>query len=185
MMLQTCMSFVPLVPLFFSSLASAAFECTFNIPPHHFNLSPLKGIHSTFSTIETPPTTENTTIFIDLCQDLHWDGSFDAKDRCEDGTQGIPLNNEVNLVCVIKYNQRENEKSITQIIPTAGEFPSHSLDASTTLIQSSSEVEGVRIELHGQIYQEQRQSTVLELNCDTTVDVPVSFERKANVDWIT
>lgn len=78
-----------ILPLFFSSLTLAKFDCAFNIGSHHFNLVPLKGVHTASTTVKTPPTTENTTVFIDLCQDLHWDSDlYDSKDRCEDGTQG-------------------------------------------------------------------------------------------------
>jgi autophagy-related protein 27 len=79
------LSFLPLLP----SLASAAFDCSFDVSSHHFNLTPLKGLHTTSKTADTPPTTENTTVFLDLCQDLHWDSDiYDPKDRCEEGTQG-------------------------------------------------------------------------------------------------
>jgi hypothetical protein len=60
-----------------------------------------------------------------------------------------------------------------QIIPVAGTFPSHSLDAKTSLLRTaeSEEVDGVRVELHGQVYQDQPQSAILELSCDKTVEV--------------
>lgn len=77
-------------------------------------------------------------------------------------------------VCVIKYNQRDNEKSISQIIPVAGTFPSHSLDAKTSLLGgegSDENVYGVRIELHGKEYKERQQSTIIELSCDHSIEV--------------
>ena len=78
-------------------------------------------------------------------------------------------------VCVIKYTQRAEEKTVSQIIPVAGTFPSHPLDAKTTLLQSasSSDIEGVKVELHGQIYRDQQQSAIIELTCDTSMDVPL------------
>jgi hypothetical protein len=78
---------------------------------------------------------------------------------------------------VIKYNQREKEKSVSQVIPVAGTFPSHSLDAKTTLLKSagSEEVEGVKVELHGEEYLGQRQSTVIELSCDHDQDVSLTY----------
>ena len=79
----------------------------------------------------------------------------------------------IDEVCVIKYNQREKEKTVSQVIPVAGTFPSHSLDAKTTLLKStgSEQVEGVRVELHGDEYRDQRQSTIIELSCDHDQDV--------------
>ena len=72
------------------SAVSAAFDCSFDIAPnYHFNLLPLAGVRTTFHTVETPPTIENTTIFLDLCQDLEWNSDiYKPADRCEDGTQG-------------------------------------------------------------------------------------------------
>jgi hypothetical protein len=162
------LALVALVPL-----ASASFECSFDISSHHFNLALLKGLHTTWKTTETPPTIENATIFIDLCDDLRWDSDvYDKHDRCEDGTQSNSVG-ITYLVCVIKYNQRDDERTVTQIIPVAGSFPSHSLDAKTSLIQttSSDEIDGVRVELHGQVYLDQQQSAVIELSCDKSIEV--------------
>jgi hypothetical protein len=103
-----------------------------------------------------------------------WDSKqYPVKDRCEDGTQGSFTLEKLMVVCVIKYTQRENEKNVAQIIPVAGSFPSHPLDPMTTLLQSasSSDVEGVRVELHGQIYRDQQQSAIIELACDASIDV--------------
>jgi Autophagy-related protein 27 len=77
-------------------------------------------------------------------------------------------------VCVIKYNQRDKDKTISQIIPVAGTFPPLSLDAKTSIITStgSDDVEGVRIELSGKVYLDQQQSTIIELSCDHSIDVP-------------
>lgn len=81
-----------LLPLLLSApVVRAAFDCSFAVSPYHFNLSPLRGIHTTSHTVDSPPTIENTTIFIDLCQDLSWDtDEYKPADRCEDGTQGTP-----------------------------------------------------------------------------------------------
>ena len=82
-------SLLSLAPLLFSSLASASFDCSFDLPSHHFNLNPLKGVHIASNIVDTPPTITNTTVFIDLCQTLHWnDELYDAKYRCKEGTQG-------------------------------------------------------------------------------------------------
>ena len=55
---------------------------------------------------------------------------------------------------------------MVQIIPVAGKFPT--LDANKTLLRATDAdvVEGVRIELHGDTYQDQRQSTWIDLSCD-------------------
>ena len=71
----------------------AAFECAFSVSSYHFNLSPLRGVHTASHAVDSPPTVENTTIFLDLCQDLQWNNDvYKPADRCEDGTQGSPPN---------------------------------------------------------------------------------------------
>lgn len=78
-----------LLSLLLPPFASASFDCSFNIPPYHFDLSPLKGLHTAWKTVNTPPTIENSTVFLDLCQDLVWDSKiYPPEDRCNDGTQG-------------------------------------------------------------------------------------------------
>jgi hypothetical protein len=72
---------------------------------------------------------------------------------------------------VIKYNQRDDEKTVTQIIPVAGNFAGHDLDAKTSLLQHADVIDGVRVELHGQVYRDQQQSAVIELSCDNTIEV--------------
>jgi len=77
------------------------------------------------------------------------------------------------LVCVIKYTQRGDEKTVAQIIPVAGTYPSHPLDPKRTVLQSPSSeaVEGVKLEFHGLVYKDQQQSAIFELGCDSSVDV--------------
>ena len=76
-------------------------------------------------------------------------------------------------MCAIKYIQRGDEKTVAQIIPVAGTYPGHPLDANMTLLQSSgsSEVDGVKLELHGKKYIDQQQSAIIELSCDSSIDV--------------
>jgi hypothetical protein len=85
-------------------------------------------------------------------------------------------------VCVIRYTEREEDKTVSQIIPVAGTYPSHSLDAKTTLLHpaSSDDVDGIILELHGKVYQDQRQSAIIELRCDKTVVVYPPHRRIAN-----
>jgi Autophagy-related protein 27 len=83
---------------------------------------------------------------------------------------------------VIRYTEREKEKTVSQIIPVAGTYAGHSLDEKTTLLHpaSSDNVDGVIIELHGKVYQDQRQSAIIELTCDKTVEVYPLHRRIAN-----
>jgi hypothetical protein len=78
---------------------------------------------------------------------------------------------------VITYAQRDKEKNVLQVVPAAGEFPS--LDANTSLLTSTdsdNDVEGVKVELHGDVYVDQKQTTVIELICDHSIDVcPLDF----------
>jgi hypothetical protein len=64
-----------------------------------------------------------------------------------------------------------------QIIPVAANFGDKGLNAKTSLLPDAetSEVEGVRVELHGPAYKEQDQSAVIELTCDHSVEVLGSF----------
>jgi Autophagy-related protein 27 len=82
---------VPLlcIPLLCASSVLASFECKFSIDSHYFDLSPLKGTHTTWNKVDSPPSIVNTTIFVDLCEDLTWNGdAYGPDDRCPDGTQG-------------------------------------------------------------------------------------------------
>jgi hypothetical protein len=80
---------LPLLSLFAPAPASATFDCTFTIQTHKFDLSPLRGVHTVSRTEDSPPSLENTTVWIDLCQQLTWDEKlYPVEDRCKDGTQG-------------------------------------------------------------------------------------------------
>lgn len=76
-------------------------------------------------------------------------------------------------VCAIKYNQRGDEKNIMQIIPVAGDLGDKGLNAKTSLLPSAetTQVEGVKVELHGPEYKEQQQMAVIELTCDRSLEV--------------
>ena len=78
------------------------------------------------------------------------------------------------VVCVIKYTERGDEKSIAQIIPAAGSFVNRPLEAKTSLLTTagSEDVDGVVLEFKGQVYNDKRQRTVIELSCDQSVEVP-------------
>jgi Autophagy-related protein 27 len=80
-------------------------------------------------------------------------------------------------VCAIKYTERGDETNIAQIIPVAGTYPSSAIEAKTSLLSGTSDVDGVRVELHGQIYLDQRQSAIIELTCDNTIDVQTPLSR--------
>jgi hypothetical protein len=87
------------------------------------------------------------------------------------------------IVCVIKYTERGDEKSIAQIIPAAGSFVDRPLEAKTSLLTTagSEDVEGVVLEFKGQVYNDKRQRTVIELSCDHSVEVP----RPPRGMWLT
>jgi hypothetical protein len=79
------------------------------------------------------------------------------------------------VVCVIKYTERGDEKSVAQIIPAAGSFVDRPLEAKTWLLttEGSEDVEGVVLEFKGQVYNDKRQRTVIELSCDQSVEVSI------------
>lgn len=80
----------------------------------------------------------------------------------------------VNEVCVIKYTERGDEKSVAQIIPAAGSWTDRPLEAKTSLLRTagSDDVEGVILEFKGQVYNDLRQRTIIELTCDQSEEVP-------------
>jgi hypothetical protein len=60
-----------------------------------------------------------------------------------------------------------------QIIPVAANFGEKGLNAKTSLLPTAetTQVEGVKVELHGPAYKDQDQTTVIELTCDRSVEV--------------
>ena len=89
---------------------------------------------------------------------------------------------------MIKYTERGNDRSVAQIIPTAGTFTDRPLEAKTSLLTTagSDDVEGVILEFKGQVYDDIRQRTIIELTCDQSVEVPNSLSRGVNFgDWRT
>jgi hypothetical protein len=60
-----------------------------------------------------------------------------------------------------------------QIIPVAADLGDKGLNAKTSLLPSAetTQVEGVKVELHGPEYKEQQQMAVIELTCDRSVEV--------------
>jgi hypothetical protein len=77
------------------------------------------------------------------------------------------------VVCVIKYTERDDEKSVVQIIPAAGSFADRPLEAKTSLLTTvgSEDIQGVVLEFKGQVYNDKRQHTIIELACDQSVEV--------------
>ena len=67
-----------------------------------------------------------------------------------------------------------------QIIPVAATFGDKGLNAKTSLLPSAeaTEVEGVKVELHGPAYKEMDQMAVIELTCDKSVEVPLPPSRR-------
>lgn len=90
--------------------------------------------------------------------------------------QALTTWKRLTVVCEIKYNQRGDEKSIMQIIPVAATFGDKGLNAKTSLLPSAeaTEVEGVKVELHGPTYKETEQMAIIELTCDRSVEVSSS-----------
>ena len=86
------------------------------------------------------------------------------------------------VVCVIKYTERGDERSVTQIIPAAGTFTDRPLEAKTSLLttEGSEDVEGVVLEFKGQVYDDIRQRTIIEMNCDQSVEVSPPLEIRIN-----
>ena len=72
-------------------------------------------------------------------------------------------------MCVITYLQHESgEKQVHKVIATGD----HINDIPSTLILDEKQVmKGSQLVFQGSMYQEQRQSTIIDLLCDEKIDV--------------
>jgi hypothetical protein len=86
---------------------------------------------------------------------------------------------------VIKYIQNGEQRMRYQVIAVAGTYAGEDVDPKTSLIKGAAdgEVAGVRVELHGKEYLNQRQSAIFDLTCDTTAEVSLGGRGSVTVDW--
>ncbi|OJD13758.1 hypothetical protein AJ78_05808 [Emergomyces pasteurianus Ep9510] len=156
MKLEQEASYFPLLLLFPVLSSAVTLDCNrVVVDGKSWNLSPLAGPHSVYNVVEHPPTTINTTYTLDLCKPL-------KDSECPSGT----------MVCGVQRSSDENK--ILGAIPIAGNFVQNSgrsLDPKITRLKSSdSQLEGLRIELHGGKYpfngKDFKQQAVIEMTCD-------------------
>ncbi|KAK5107523.1 hypothetical protein LTR62_001053 [Meristemomyces frigidus] len=144
-----------------------------------FDLSPLGGPKTVHYQQYLPPTISNTTFTLDLCKPLKRLSDLPKEEQCPSGTR----------VCGVeeRFNTIEHTRQIDGVRAIAGEFStSHgsgrALDPKVERLKESSnaEMEGLRIELNGGRYPDQRggvtQKVVIELHCDAKLTGNEGFE---------
>lgn len=174
---------LPLLLALPSAITAVNFDCKdILVDKAHFNLSPLGGPKSVHSQIYGPPSITNTTYTLDLCGRLPKNSDIDKALQCPYGTQVCGIEEDYNLV--------DGKHEVVHVKPIAGEFTtSHGrgLDPKVTRLKGSAahedaEREGVRIELNGGKYPEnkegRRQKAIIEMICDPELTGLEGFEEE-------
>ncbi|CAK3974212.1 related to autophagy Atg27 [Lecanosticta acicola] len=161
-----------------AAISAVSFDCqNVVVDDQHFNLESLGGPKEVNWQRKTPPSITNTTYTIDFCKPLKKSKDSSAKEQCQSGTR----------ICA---TQRifENDQSIVQeVIPIAGEFATSNgrhMDPKFTRLKDSSshsdsEQEGVRAELHGGLWNKQKQKAIIEFICDAEWEGTEGFDDKS------
>jgi hypothetical protein len=163
---------------------TATLDCAHvRIDKQDFNLSPLSGPKTVHWQQYEPPTISNTTFTLDICNRLPQDSNTPRTHRCPAGTQ----------VCAVREGYEvghDGKGNVEQVIPIAGEFTtSHGRGLEPTITRlkggdshEDADREGIRIELHGGKYPENKQGllqkTIIEFLCDKNVSGTEGFEEK-------
>jgi len=154
------------VPFLFTALSSAlTFQCDhIRVDKKKFDLSKLGGPHELLVHDEDrPPAIYNTTYTVDICQPLRKDKKLPSGDQCPSGTH----------VCAVEtaYNPIDDSPpEIVSVIPIAGNFETNTgkgLEPKITRLKTTdTNTEGLRVELHGGVYNKRTQVAVIEFQCD-------------------
>jgi autophagy-related protein 27 len=143
-----------------------------------WNFKKLGGPKTVHRTRWEPPSIENTTFTIDICNPLKKPKDAKKDEECPIGT----------VVCAKEYDSKRGQKgTVRRVIPIAGEYTtSHGrkLEPKYTRLKGSAsnndEKEGVLVELHGGKYPNDRSGTpqkaIVEFLCDKSVTGNEGFE---------
>ena len=167
-----------------TAITAVTLDCShIRIDKQSFDLSPLSGPKTVHRLQYEPPSIDNTTFTLDICNRLSPDSKIPKSERCPGGTQ----------VCGVRTGYRvggDGKGNLERVIPIAGEFSaSHGrgLDPYVTRLKGSashedSKMEGLRIELHGGRYPETKegkdQKAIIEFLCDPEVEGTEGFEKE-------
>lgn len=124
-----------------ASTTTALLNCDITLDGVHYDLRPLgDSEHSVVYSQSTPPTTTNTTWFINPCNANHQEGS-DFK-LCPEGTQ----------ICGVQYVKPENQDwLLTGVIPVSGDLNGEQNGATITALTSDDGYNdpGIRVHMQG------------------------------------
>ncbi|CAN6672144.1 autophagy-related protein 27 [Trichomonascus vanleenenianus] len=133
------------------SSVSAVFTCEVNLDGAQYDLRGLKGNHMVTVSRDTPPSTTNTTWYVNPCGKIDLENS-----KCPQGSQ----------VCGIQtvYLPDNDKGVITEIIPVAGDFGDRSSGVSTSKRDKG---DGVRVDLTDGVWgKNEHLKASIEFVCD-------------------
>lgn len=141
---------------------------------HTFNLEKLGGPKTVHRVQWEPPSIENTTFTIDVCNPLKKDKNAKKGEDCPGGTR----------VCAKEWDYPQDSKGfVKKVIPIAGEFQTsdgRKLEPKYTRLKhdksNSDDKEGVLVELHGGKYAGRPQKAIVEFLCDKDVTGNEGFD---------
>lgn len=160
-----------------AAISAVTFDCK-NIvaDKQHFNFEVLGGPKEINWQRHTPPSITNTTYTVDICQPLKRTKEK-SKEQCESGTR----------ICATQRIYEDGSSIVQEVIPIAGEYATsngrHLTPKFTRLKDSSSnsdsEQEGIRAELHGGMWNKQKQKAIIEFVCDPDWEGTEGFDDKS------
>ncbi|KAH0614093.1 uncharacterized protein H6S33_005979 [Morchella sextelata] len=155
---------IPAALLALPSLVAASFSCQATPGGNvKFDFSPLKGAHSiTMGPKDDYPFVRNITWTINPCGPIGKEKHIPAKEQCPAGTQ----------VCGIeRIGQEGDETPLVAVIPIAGDIEGRHTDEVVERLKTSTAPtdqgkEGLRVVLHGGLYNNAKQQAIVDFICD-------------------
>lgn len=160
-----------------AAISAVTFDCKQIVSDgQHFNFGSLGGPKEVNYQQRTPPSITNTTYTIDICAPLK-KTKGKSKEQCETGTR----------ICGTERVYEDGNEFVHEVIPIAGEYAASNgrhLDAKFTRLKDSSshsdsELEGVRAELHGGMWNKKEQQAIIEFICDKEWEGTEGFDEKS------
>jgi hypothetical protein len=146
--------------------ANALFNCVAKVRGIDYDLTGLQGIHAVTHSQITPPSTTNTTWFLNPCGKI--DSTMYPDDNtCPDGTQ----------VCGVTRVSVKDQTLVSEIIPVSGDFDGSV--AGTQVSQLDNNVGGLHVEfLDGRWGDKEGLKASVDFVCSKDKESPLEF-----VDW--
>lgn len=146
-----------------------------------FNFEALAGPKDVHLLERKPDYISNTTFTIDLCKPLEKLKDVKSELQCPSGTR----------VCAIEkdYNGETSDGFTRKVIPIAGQYTlgeGRHLDPKITRLKNSasnedSTKEGVRLELHGGMYEKVPQKAIVTMICDKDLEGTEGFGKESKM----